>query len=60
MNGFLIKSGMTKERLKMINEKMKAGAIKQIAIKRLSKIKNVYCPLSSFHYPLFAICYLLN
>ncbi|MCD6422748.1 MAG: hypothetical protein J7L42_01340, partial [Elusimicrobia bacterium] len=32
--------------------KMKAGAIKQIAIKRLSEIKNI-------HYSLFAVCYLL-
>jgi len=36
-----------------------AGAIKQIAIMRLSEIKNFHYPLSSFHCPLFAIFSLL-
>jgi len=40
--------------------KMKTGAIKQIAIKRLSEIKNVHFSLLTFHYSLFAICCSLN
>jgi len=43
-----------------VTRKMKAGAIKQIAIKRLSEVKNLHYPLSSILFPLFTIRYLLN